>query len=115
MEVAPRKLAKSIVIELAWLLGSWAFSFGAVNLMVGLPMLPSGVVDIQMHNTYFVMSTTVAALPFFLILASAITTLRLLAGARRNALTMGIAGTLSLCWLLVASGILVAFLANYRR
>ena len=78
-------------------------------------MLRSGEVDIQMHNTYFVMSTAVATLPLFLVFASAITSLRLLVGVGRNAVTKVVAGTLGVCWFLVVSGILFAWLAHSRR
>ncbi|GAA4022709.1 hypothetical protein GCM10022409_03120 [Hymenobacter glaciei] len=46
--------ARIWIRELAWLLGSWAFSWALLNQLLGYKYLWHPELDIQMHNTFFV-------------------------------------------------------------
>jgi hypothetical protein len=63
----------TIAVELAWLLGSWAFSFAVVGWLFGFKRLLTGPLDIQLHNTYFRLTTGYAVFPFFVFVATVVT------------------------------------------
>ncbi|GAA4506016.1 hypothetical protein GCM10023172_34710 [Hymenobacter ginsengisoli] len=68
--------SKNTLLEIAWLLGSWAISFGCLGWLIGFKQLWVKQLDIQLHNTYFVVPPWAAAFPFFLISATIITCVR---------------------------------------
>jgi hypothetical protein len=76
--------ARIWIAELAWLLGSWAFSWLLLSLLLGFGYLWQPQLDIQLHNTYFVLPplllTTLALLP----VATVVTAGRALTGAFRR-------------------------------
>lgn len=53
--------------EMAWLLGSWAFSWALLSQLLGYDYLRHPQLDIQLHNAYFVIQplllTTLVFLP----------------------------------------------------
>ena len=69
---------------MAWLLGSWAFSWALLSQLLGYGYPRQPVLDIQMHNTYFVVQplllTTLAMLP----MATVVTGVRVLVAAFRH-------------------------------
>lgn len=70
--------------ELAWLLGSWAFSWALLSQLLGFGYLWQPVLDIQMHNTYFVFQPLLLTTLVFLLIATVVTGVRVLAGAFRH-------------------------------
>ena len=64
----------------AWLLGSWTFSLAALGGLPGFDHLFSGPLDMQLHNTYFVLNTGYATLPIFAIVATLVTIVRGIVG-----------------------------------
>lgn len=91
-------LQKPLVRELAWLLGSWAFSYAVVGAKFGSYR---GSLDIQLHNTYFVVSVAGLATVFFLVLAPVVTGARVLASRPHHAAPSRTLAALSGSWLLI--------------
>jgi hypothetical protein len=100
-----------LAIELAWLLSSWAFSYLATGYLLHRPMLWHGPVEIQMHNTYFILTTAWATAPLFLMLVSVVTGIRSLVSRFRYAPTNLALGMLAVSWLLI----FLVILASLRR
>ena len=98
-----RPWVKPALIELAWLLCSWAFSFGLVGWLTGRY---SGTLDIQMHNTYWILPVWLLATLLFLLVAPLITLIRVLQGLLRNRAANWVLGLLGSIWLLLALAIL---------
>ena len=94
------KVAKTLLIEFAWLLGSWAFSFLVVGELIGYGTLWNGPIDVQLHNTYFVLTTATAVLPFFVVVALLTTTIRAVSSRLQNRSTNAILVILGLAGLL---------------
>ena len=94
---------KNILIEVAWLLGSWAISFGLLGWLIGFKQLGARQLDIQMHNTYFVLPLWAAALPFFTFFATIITSMRAISARFRQRSTLVVLGVLGLLWTLLVS------------
>jgi hypothetical protein len=95
---------KSVLREVAWLLGSWAFSFGLVWRLGGKY---AGTLDIQMHNTYVVLPVWGLATLIFLVLAPVITSARVLAGRGRHVAASVVLAALSGVWLLIILAVVV--------
>ena len=93
---------KSALIELAWLLGSWAFSLGLVAWLTGHC---AGTLTIQIHNTYWVLPVWLLATTVFLLVALLITLIRVLQGLLRNLAANLMLGLLSSIWLLMGLAI----------
>ncbi len=95
---------KSILLELAWLLGSWVFSFGLVWRLTGKYV---GKLDVQLHNTHVLLPVWALVTLLFLVLAPVVTSARVLAGrGRRVAASIMLAG-LSGVWLLIILAVLL--------
>ena len=88
-------------VELAWLVGSYALAFWGVKLLLGYSAHEVNTLDIQMHNTYFVLSVPVLAPPLFLAIASVTTAVRLASGRFRTPYTTAALIGLAGLWLLV--------------
>lgn len=104
--------AKPFTTELAWLFGSWAFSYLLVGVLLGYSS-PQGYqllwvspLEIQMHNTYFVLDVFSATLPFFLLTALVVTSIRAFRGRNRRAALVTLGGL----GLLVAAAITIVYL-----
>ncbi|MDO7845699.1 hypothetical protein Q5H92_04970 [Hymenobacter sp. M29] len=108
------RFAKPFATEIAWLLGSWAFSYLLVGALLGLAgplgyrLFWASPLEIQMHNTYFILGVFEATLPFFLFTALLVTGIRALRGSHRRAATVTL-GTLLLFMLLTAVAIGIAY------
>jgi DMSO/TMAO reductase YedYZ heme-binding membrane subunit len=87
-----------ISVELAWLLGSWAFSFVLLGLVVGFNRLAAGPLDIQMHNQYFVLSTGYAVFPIFVFVATIVTVVRGVLGRFKQNNIKAVLGLLAIVW-----------------
>lgn len=104
--------AKLFAIEIAWLLGSWAISYVLVGILVSYSstldyqLFWPTPLDIQLHNTYFVLGIFEATLPFFLLIALLATSIRVLLGGFRQAATITLGGLVLL--LLVAAALVGA-------
>ncbi|RZL14099.1 MAG: hypothetical protein EOO62_06375 [Hymenobacter sp.] len=85
-------------IEIAWLLGSWAISFGLLGLVVGFSRLAAGPLDIQMHNQYFVLSVGYAVFPIFVFVATVVTVVRGVLGRFKQDSIKAVLGLLSIVW-----------------
>ena len=88
--------------ELAWLLGSWAFSWLLLGSIFGFNYFWRGPLDIQMHNTYFVTSMWLLTGLLFLFIATISTGIRVLAQAFRHFGANAVLVTLSGIWSLIA-------------
>lgn len=93
--------------EIAWLLGSWAFSWALLSQLWGYNYPWHRQLEIQMHNTYFVFQPLLLTTLVFLPVATVITGGRVLAGAFRhfgpNAVLVALATVWSLGLLGVAA------------
>ncbi|MGI4737892.1 MAG: hypothetical protein ACRYG7_22215 [Janthinobacterium lividum] len=76
MRLQAAAYAKHALLEIAWLLGSWAISFGLLGWLIGFNHLGARQLDIQLHNTYFVLPPWAVALPFFTLFATSFTSIR---------------------------------------
>ena len=84
-------------LEATWLVGSYGAAYLVARHLMGVPVL-----DIQMHNTYFVLNVTAGAILLFSVLAPVVTALRVAIG-RKTAYTIPVlAGLTTLLLLLVA-------------
>ncbi|MBH8556914.1 hypothetical protein [Hymenobacter negativus] len=76
--------ARIWIHEIAWLLGSWAFSWLLLSLLMGFNYLWQPKLDIQMHNTYFVLPPLLLTTLVWLPVATVVTGVRVLTSAFRN-------------------------------
>ena len=108
MELQPVPNKRTVLPELAWLLGSWAFSWLLLSQLLGFGYLWQPQLDIQMHNTYIVFQPLLLTTLLFLPVATVVTGARALAGAFRrfgpNAVLTGLAFIWSLTLLLAVAG-----------
>ncbi|GAB3638081.1 hypothetical protein GCM10027422_36710 [Hymenobacter arcticus] len=88
----------SISVELAWLLGSWAFSFVLLGLVVGFGRLAAGPLDIQLHNRYFMLSVGYAVFPIFVVVATVVTAVRGALGRFKQNSIKAVLGLLAVVW-----------------
>jgi hypothetical protein len=95
------KFLKALGTELVWLAGSYAAAFGALWAL-GV----RSTLDIQMHNTYFVLSAPVAAVPVFAGLAAIGTAGRLASGRFRTPYTTAVLLGLALLWAFIMAIVL---------
>jgi len=101
---------KNVILELAWLAGCLVLSFLATGALVGYQTVsPGGTLDIQMHNTYFVLSWWLMLLPLFLAAATPLTLVRAAQARFAQRSTNAVLGVLALIWLLL--GALMGFWA----
>ena len=104
--------ARSWTCELAWLLGSWAFSWALLSQLFGYSYLRHPQLDIQLHNTYFVLPPLLLTALVCLPVATLVTGGRVLAGAFRRSDPNAVLVTLASIW--VGLGLLVAFAVMSR-
>ena len=109
MRLNSSKHISPIATEGAWLLGSWAFSLAALGGLLGFDHLFSSPLDIQMHNTYFVLSTGYAALPIFTIVATLVTVARGIIKRFEQRGIKVVLGLLALLWMLLLTVIILIF------
>ena len=103
---------RSWIHELAWLLGSWAFSWALLSQLFGYNYLWHPQLDIQMHNTYFVIQPLLLTTLLFLPVATLVTGVRVLAGAFRHFGPNAALVTLASIW--TELGLLAAFAVMSR-
>ena len=90
---------RAFITELAWLAGCYVLAGLAMGALLGYRLvLPGGVVDIQLHNTYFVLSWWLVVLPLFLVVASPLTLGRAARGRFARPSTNVALGVLGLGW-----------------
>ena len=87
MRYKASKLLKRMLVEIAWLLGSWAISFGLLGWLIGFNQLWVKQLDIQMHNTYFVFGNFHVTVLLFLLVALVVTSARAIAAPLRTRYT----------------------------
>jgi hypothetical protein len=78
---------QAVKTEALWLLGCYALSFLLFGVLSGSWVFWRSTLDIQMHNTYFVISKMQAILPLFWVLALVITSARAIAAPLRTRYT----------------------------
>ena len=93
--------ARTWKIELAWLLGSWAFSWALLSQWLGYSYLWQPMLHVQMHNTYFVLPPLLLTALVWLPIATVVTSVRVLAGAFRHRGPNTMLGILLSVWLLL--------------
>jgi hypothetical protein len=99
---------KSVSIEVAWLVSCYVVAFLMVLNLVRNPPL-----DIQMHNTYFVLSRSYLTTPLFAAIASAATAVRLATSRWRTGYTKVVMIGLILLWLFMV--LIIAWIAIRLR
>jgi len=77
----------AIKTEALWLLGCYLLVLMLYGVMAGSWSFWQGTLDIQMHNTYFVISNALATLPFFVVVALVVTSARAIAAPLRTRYT----------------------------
>jgi len=94
---------------LLWLLGCYLLSFVLYGVMAGSWLFWQGTLDIQMHNTYFVVSHLHAVILLFWVLTLVVTSARAIAAPLRTRYTWVVLLVFGLVvLLLVGSSMLVA-------
>jgi hypothetical protein len=100
----------AIAYEALWLISCYGVSFLLLGFLIGYRIFLHNPLDIQMHNTYFVISNTLATLPLFLIIALVVTSARMIAAPLRTPCTRVV------LWLLgtivLVSVLLIVLIAN---
>ncbi|GAB3588317.1 hypothetical protein [Hymenobacter daeguensis] len=108
MALQPVSASRTVLIEIAWLLGSWAFSWLLLSRLLGYDYLRKPQLDIQLHNTYFVLQPLMLTTLLFLPIATVLTGVRVSVGAfrhfGRHAVLKGLAISWSLALLLAVAG-----------
>lgn len=94
--------------ESAWLLGSWAFSWASLSPWLGYSYLWRPQLDIQMHNTFFVVPPVLLTTLVFLPVATAATGVRVLVGGLRNLGPNVVLGFLVGIWMLLGAVVAAA-------
>ena len=105
----PKSTRRSILIEIAWLLGSWAFSWLLLGRLWGsLAYLSFRTIEVQQHNNYYVFQPLLLTTLLFLPVATVVTGVRVSVAAFRhlgsNAVLVSLAGIWSLIMLLAVAG-----------
>ena len=100
---------RNVLIELVWLASCYALAFPATKVLLGGWLMPWNTLDIQMHNTYFVLPGWVGLLPMFLVAATPLTLVRAAQAQFTQRSTNVALGVLAPIWLLL--GALVGFWA----
>jgi len=93
--------ARKALAELAWLLGSWAFSWLLLSQLFGYNYFWKPQLDIQMHNTYFVFKPLLFTTLLFLPIATVVTGVRTLVGAFRHFGPNAVLTVLAIIWSLM--------------
>jgi hypothetical protein len=100
----------AIAYEALWLISCYGVSFLLLGFLIGYRVFLHNPLDIQMHNTYFVISNTLATLPLFVIIALVVASARMIAAPLRTPYTQVV------WWLLgpivLVSVLLIALIAN---
>ncbi len=78
---------KAIRTEALWLLGCYAVAFLLVRVLTGFWVFGQSTLDIQLHNTYFILDNMWAILPLFVPVALAVTGARAIAEPLRTRYT----------------------------
>jgi hypothetical protein len=78
---------RAVRTEALWLLGCYLLAFVLVGVLVGSWRFWQGTLDIQMHNTYFVISNMLVTLVLFWVLAVVVTGARAIAAPLRTRYT----------------------------
>lgn len=100
---------QAIKTEAFWLLGCFSLAYLLYGTLVGFWSLWRGTLDIQMHNTYFVVSHLHAVLLLFWVLTLVVTSARAIAAPLRTRYTWVVLLVFGLvALLLVGSSMLVA-------
>jgi len=97
------QFAKDVLVEIAWLLGSWAISFGLLGWAIGFNQMGARQLDIQLHNTYFVLPPWALGLPIFAFFATILTSVRAFKTRFRQRATLVVLLLLGMLSILLAS------------
>jgi hypothetical protein len=92
---------KAARTEVLWLVGCYAVSFLLLGVLAGSWFFWQSTLDIQMHNTYFVVSNTLATVPLFLVVALVVTGTRAIAEPLRTQYTWAVLLLLGLAVMLI--------------
>jgi len=99
---------KAVKTEALWLLSCYALVFVLYGFVAGSWRFWQSTLDIQMHNTYFVISNAQMTVPFFVLAALVVTSARAIAAPLRTPYTWVVLVVLGLVMvLLVGFGMLV--------
>ena len=101
---------KAVATEALWLLGCYGVSFLLLGYLIGYRIFLCNPLDIQMHNTYFVLTNTLATLPLFLVVAFVVTSARAIAKPLRTRYTWMVVLLLSM--LLLLSIVLIVLISK---
>lgn len=77
----------AVKTEALWLLSCYLLAFLLYGVLIGSWRFWLGTLDIQMHNTYFVISNMQAIVPLFWVLALVVTSARAIAAPLRTRYT----------------------------
>jgi len=101
---------QAIKTECFWLLGCFLLAFLLYGMLVGFWTLWRGTLDIQMHNTYFVVSHLHAVVLLFWVLTLVVTSARAIAAPLRTRYTWVVLLVFGLVLLLLVG--IAALVAN---
>ena len=104
--------ARIWIRELAWLLGSWAFSWLLLSQLFGYNYLWHPQLDIQMHNTYFVFQPLLVTTLVLLPVATIVTGVRVMVSGFRHFGSTAVLLVLASVWTLLGSFIALAYLRH---
>lgn len=98
MRLQAAEFGKDMLIEIAWLLGSWAISFGLVGAFIGFGALWGSPVTVQLHNLYIRLTPSQFALPGFLFLATVVAGMRTVTSRFKRPSTWVVMAGLGVGW-----------------
>ncbi len=101
---------KASWVEALWLLGCYLLSFVLYGVLAGSWLFWQGTLDIQLHNTYFVVSHLQVILVLFWVLALVVTSARAIAAPLRTRYTWVVLLILGLVVALVV--LIIILIAN---
>ena len=106
MPTQASRFGKDMLIEIAWLLGSWAISFGLVGTFIGFDAFRNNLITVQLPTQDIAtLPPNYLVLPGFLLLATVAAGVRAVASRFRRPATLVVLAGLAVGW-----GLLLKFI-----
>jgi|GEM_PF-1822505 len=100
------RFGKDILIEIAWLLGSWAISFGLVGALIGFDAFRNSLITVQLPaQDVATLPPSYLVLPDFLFFATVAAGVRAVASRFKRPITLVVLAGLAVGW-----GLLLKFI-----
>jgi hypothetical protein len=105
------RFGKDILVEIAWLLGSWAISFGLVGVLVGFDAFRNSLITVQLPTQDIAtLPPNYLVLPGLLLFATVAAGVRTVASRFKRPTTLAVLAGLAVGW-----GLLLKFIWGCSR